>query len=148
MKHTVMIVLMACFSMNAFAWTSTHSAWDNDSYSYVKKRRSCPAKPVTIQTACDLKSYAASTPGSTAYGFFQGYVVSAFRTQQPLQPTCSYTGTDQQAIDAAIAFLNTISTQQCATITATAALNNAFEAASLVSCPVDFRMTVCFNTFL
>lgn len=138
MKHTVMITLMACFSMNAFAWTATHSTWGNDSHSSVKTRRSCPAKPVTIQTACDLKSYAASAPGTTAYSFFQGYVVSAFRTQQPLLPTCSYSGTDQQAIDAAVAFLNTISTQQCATIPATTALNNAFEAASLVSCPNGF----------
>ncbi len=138
MKFIVAIALMASFSMNAFAWTTSASSWSNDSSRTIKKRRSCPTKPVTIQTACDLKSYAASAPGTTGYSFFQGYVVSAFRIQQPLQPQCVYSANDQQVIDAAVAYLATISPQQCAAIIVTDALNKAFELTGLVSCSGNF----------
>ena len=134
MKYLVTLALMLCFSMNAFAWGNTHSSWSGSHSTWQKPQKNCPAKPVTIQTACDLKSYAASAVGSSAFSFFQGYVVSAFRTLKYPVLSCSYVGTDQAAVAAAIAYLNKVSAQQCAAITAANAMQNAFEAAGLVSC--------------
>ena len=131
MKNLILVALTMCFSMSAIAW-------DQDYSTRHKKYGSCSTKPVTIQTACDLKSYAASPAGTNAYSFFQGYVVSAFRTQSPTLLGCAYSGTDQQAISAAIAYLNTISLQQCAAINATDALIKAFETANLIACSTQY----------
>lgn len=133
MKYLVLIALALCFSTNAFAWDHTRSSWGGSHYAQTPTKN-CPAKPITIQTACDLKSYATSTVGSSAFSFFQGYVVSAFRTLKYPVLSCSYVGTDQAAVAAAIAYLNNVSAQQCTTITATNVMQKAFEAAGLVSC--------------
>jgi hypothetical protein len=133
MKYLALIALLLSFSTNAFAWFKTNSTWYGGTPTW-QKPTYCSTKPVTIQTACDLKSYAASPAGSTAFGFYQGYVVSAFRTLKPRNPVCIYSGTDQQAISAATTYLSTVTTQKCPTISATDAMHNAFEAASLVFC--------------
>jgi hypothetical protein len=138
MKSLALAVLTTCFSISAFASSATGSSWEQNYSTRHKTHGSCSTKPVTIQTACDLKSYAASAPSTTSFSFFQGYVISAFRTQQPLLAGCPFSGTDQQAVAAAIAYLNTITPQQCAAIPATDALNKAFEAGNLVSCATQY----------
>lgn len=115
MKYLLVLLMMLSFSVNA-------SRQQTRTYSR------CSTKPVSIQTACDLKAYAASPAGTTAYGFFQGYVVGALRTSSAPSTYCSYSSTDQQAVTAAITYLKTITLNQCQTITAAEAIENAFNA--------------------
>ena len=138
MKLLAVAVFLTSISINAFAWTTNNAEWEQQHSSNNKTQGNCSTKPVTIQTACDLKSYAASAPGTTGFGFFQGYVISAFRTQQPTLSGCAFSGTDQQAIAAAIAYLKTVSSQQCAAIRAADALNTAFVNSGLISCTTQY----------
>ena len=94
----------------------------------------CQPRP-TFETACDLKRFAASPVGTPAFGFFQGYVVGAFRTLTPRNPRCVYEGSDEQAVGSSVTYLGRVSLQQCPGITATDAMHNSFEDGLLVSCP-------------
>lgn len=81
----IMIIILSLATLTVQA-TERHGA------------KRCSAKPSAIVTACDLKAYSVTRPGTVAFAVFQGAVIGMRAAVTP--QLCAYTITDADLVAA------------------------------------------------